>query len=396
MNATPSNTNLSYIAPGATLGVMGGGQLGRMFVHAAQQMGYFTVVLDNDEDSPAGSVSHYHIQSDYTSEAGLQELTQFCSAVTVEFENVPAQALQKLSEQIPVSPYAQAVAICQDRATEKAMFRQSNIACAPHKIINNAADLASVDSRLFPAILKTARMGYDGKGQATVNSATELSFAWQTLGKVSCILEKKMPLAYEISVVVARGHDGQCINFPVQRNLHRNGILAVTEVSWDTNWLPPNIQKQAIDAAKQLAQSMHYIGVMCVEFFVLENNTLIANEIAPRPHNSGHWTIDGCYCSQFEAQVRTLTGTPLADPGQHSSAVMLNLLGDLWFDKNDMPLAPPWQKVLALPGVHLHLYGKRQARKGRKMGHLTITATRLVNAKETALQAAELLDIAPW
>ena len=385
-----------FIEPDATLGVMGGGQLGRMFVHAAQSMGYRTAVLDETADSPAGSISHHHIRTAYTDPAGLQQLAKICAAVTTEFENVPAQALETLSQHISVAPGAQAVAICQNRATEKAYFRKSGVLCAPHAIINKAEDLADIDNRLFPGILKTTTQGYDGKGQAVVENAAELATAWQQMNQISCVLEKKMPLAYEISVMVARGHDGQCIHFPVQRNLHRQGILAVTEVSWDQNWLPLSLQKEAFDAAKKLAQTMEFVGVLCVEFFVLENNVLVANEMAPRPHNSGHWTIDGCYCSQFEAQVRTLAGLPLVEPKQHSSAVMLNLLGDLWLTKKGEQRCPAWDRILTIPGAHLHLYGKAEARPGRKMGHLTITATRLNAAQEAALEAARILGIEPW
>lgn len=384
------------IEPGAVLGILGGGQLGRMFVQAAQSLGYTTAVLDEQPDSPAGTISQYHIRSRFTDNEGLMQLAELCEAVTTEFENVPASSLDKLSHKLPVAPQASAVALCQNRIREKALLKQCGITCAPHVVLQNKDDLSLLDERLFPALLKTATMGYDGKGQFNVENTQEVAQVWDKIKYVPCIVEKRMNLLFEVSVIVARNSSGQTIHYPIQKNLHRNGILAVTEVAWDKQWLPDELQQQAYKAAKKIANALNYVGVMCVEFFVLDNNTLVANEIAPRPHNSGHWTIDGCYCSQFEAQVRTLAGLSLADPGQHASAVMLNLLGDLWFDAQGTKHTPPWDRVLALPGAHLHLYGKSEVRPGRKMGHLTVAATRLVSARETAQQAAELLGIAPW
>lgn len=391
-----NNSPKSFIEPGSTLGVLGGGQLGRMFAQAAHRMGYNTAILDEACDSPAGNISLHHICKPYTDPAALTQLATLASAITTEFENVPATVLQQLAETRPIAPSASAVALCQDRIKEKNLFKQCGVTCAPHVALQNKDDLALIDERLFPAIIKTATLGYDGKGQYHVDNLQQVIDIWNKIGQVRCILEKKMPLAFEVSVVVARHYNGQCIHYPIQKNLHRDGILAVTEVAWDRQWLPESVQQQAYESAKMLAAKMDYVGVMCVEFFVLENNTLVVNEIAPRPHNSGHWTIDGCYCSQFEAQVRTLTGLSLADPGQHASAVMLNLLGDIWFDAQGQERTPDWGKVLSLPGAHLHLYGKTEVKRSRKMGHLTLTSTRLVNAKETALKAAEILGIAPW
>jgi len=383
-----------FIAPGATLGVMGGGQLGRMFVHAAQQMGYATAVLDADEDSPAGRVAHHHIRSGYLDQAGLAELARVSAAITTEFENVPAAALAALALQRPVAPGADAVAICQDRAAEKAHFAACGVSCAPHALIDSAERLAAVGDELLPGILKTARLGYDGKGQQRVGTRAELAAAWAALQQAPCVLEKMLPLAYEVSVIVARGHDGQVVHFPLQQNLHRDGILAVTQVPAPD--LTPEVQPRAIDFAERIAATMGYVGVLCVEFFVLADGAVVANEMAPRPHNSGHYTIDACDLSQFELQVRTMTGAPLAAPRLHSSAVMLNLLGDLWFRAGDAAVAPPWREVLALPGTHLHLYGKTSARRGRKMGHLTVTADSAAQARETALRAAVLLGLAPF
>ena len=379
------------LLPGATLGVLGGGQLGRMFAHAAQAMGYFTVVLDPDPVSPAGLVSHHHIQTGYEDPDGLARLAALSDAVTTEFENVPAASLAALAGQCPVAPAARAVAVAQDRAQEKAHFVRCGVPCAPYAVIETAAQLAAISSDLLPGILKTARMGYDGKGQVRVATPAELAAAWDSVGQVPCVLEKMLPLALECSVIVARGADGSVVNLPVQRNLHRNGILTVTEV-YERN-LPPALAQQAVAAAKSIATGLHYVGVLCVEFFVLQDGSLVVNEIAPRPHNSGHYSQNACDVSQFELQVRALAGLPLVQPRQHSAAVMLNLLGDLWFAHGDVAHTPPWDQVLALPGTHLHLYGKRDAKRGRKMGHLNITAATPEAARATALKAAALLGI---
>ena len=373
-----------------TLGVMGGGQLGRMFVQAAQAMGYFTAVLDPDVISPAGLVSHYHIQTAYLDEQGLAQLIQRCAAITTEFENVPAPALLTLGAARRVAPGAEAVAIAQDRIKEKAHFVRCGVPCAPYAVIDGAAQIAAVRDDLLPGILKTARLGYDGKGQQRVNNHAELAAAWDALKGVPCVLEKMLPLKAECSVIVARGADGVCVNLPLQRNLHRDGILAVTE-AFDGN-LPLPLVAQAIAATRAIAEQLQYVGVLCVEFFVLQDDSLVVNEMAPRPHNSGHYSLDACDLSQFDLQVRTLAGLPLVQPRQHSPAIMLNLLGDLWIDG----ATPPWDQVLALPGAHLHLYGKLKASKGRKMGHLTLTGASVAQVRATALQAAGLLGIEPF
>ena len=379
----------------ATLGVMGGGQLGRMFVHAAQTMGYYTAVLDPDPASPAGRVSHHHIQTDYLDEQGLAQLMQRCAAITTEFENVPAPALFTLGAHRFVAPASDAVAIAQDRAAEKAHFVKCGVPVAPHAVIETEAQLAAVGDDLLPGILKTARLGYDGKGQVRVKSRAELAAAWTELKQVPCVLEKMLPLKDECSVIVARSGKGEMVNFPVQRNLHRGGILAVTEVN--PGVIEPALAQQAIQATKAIAEGLQYVGVLCVEFFVLEGGQeggrLVVNEIAPRPHNSGHYTLDACDQSQFDLQVRTLAGLPLTQPRQHSPAIMLNLLGDLWGANGE---SPAWDQVLALPGTHLHLYGKLSARKGRKMGHLNITGATPEVVRATALQACALLGIGPF
>ncbi len=316
----------------ATLGVLGGGQLGRMFVHAAQRLGYFTAVLEPDAQSPAGLVSHHHIQTAYDDPAGLAQLAQLCQAITTEFENVPAQALQTLALTRPVAPGAAVVGIAQDRIEEKAHFTAgadlSGVACAPYAVIETPAQLQAIQNDradLLPGILKTARLGYDGKGQVRVKTAAELAAAWAELGSVACVLEKMLPLTAECSVLVARGWDGQAVSYAPQRNVHVEGILAVTH-AYEGN-MPPALATRARNAAVSLAHHLGYVGVLCVEFFVVEGDNehgeLVVNEMAPRPHNSGHYTLDACDVSQFDLQVHTLAGLPLptaapAFPGHHA------------------------------------------------------------------------------
>jgi 5-(carboxyamino)imidazole ribonucleotide synthase len=368
-------------------------------------MGYRTAVLDPDPHSPAGLISHVHVCADYLDPAGLASLTSQCQAITTEFENVPAEALRQLGLTLPCAPSAEPVAVAQDRALEKAHFVNCGVPVAPHAVLHSLEEVQQVNANLLPGILKTTRMGYDGKGQVRVTTLAELCAAWQQLQTSAapnvCILEKRLPLAAECSVVLARGHDGQMVHLPLQVNLHRDGILAVTEVF--EHAMPAATEQQALQAAYEVARGLNYVGVLCVEFFVLQDGAdrdvlgpLVVNEIAPRPHNSGHHSIDSCDVSQFELQVRCMAGLPLVQPRLHSASVMLNLLGDLWLSSGTQAVEPPWAQVLALPGVHLHLYGKTEARRGRKMGHLTITAAHANEAREVALQAAAILGIAAW
>ena len=377
----------------ATLGVMGGGQLGRMFVQAAQRLGYRTAVLDPDAASPAGTVAHTQVVGAYVDADALAALAADCAAVTTEFENVPAPSLRTLAERVRVAPAAAAVDICQDRVAEKRHFQRSGVPCAPFAVVETAADLARPEVQaLLPGILKTARLGYDGKGQVRVATAADLPAAWAALQQARCVLEQRLPLHRELSVIVARGSDGQTVQLPLQQNLHRDGILAVTQVPAPD--VPSATAQAAGLQAQQLAASMDYVGVLCVEFFLLADGSLVANEMAPRPHNSGHYSLDACDQSQFDLQVRTLAGLPLVAPRLQAPAVMLNLLGDLWFATDAAEArTPDWAAVLALPGTHLHLYGKAEARRGRKMGHLTVTAADAATARAVALQAAERLGL---
>ena len=377
---------------GGHLGVLGGGQLGRMFVHAAQTLGFRVTVLDPDADSPAGRAADHPVVAGYEDEAGLAAMAGDCVAVTTEFENVPAAALEWLARQVTVAPGAAQVRVCQHRVAEKQFFQRAGVACAPFASIADLAELDSVGPELLPGILKTAQMGYDGKGQVRVDSLAQLADAWRSLGRVPCVLEKRLALHLELSVLVARNAAGQVVNLPVQQNLHRDGILAVTQVPGPD--ISAETAERAVSVACRLAEAMDYVGVLCVELFQLDDGSLVANEMAPRPHNSGHYSIDACDTSQFDLQVRTLAGLPLVQPRQHSAAVMLNLLGDLWFGSSSGPAQEPdWASVLSLPGAHLHLYGKAQARRGRKMGHLTFTASDPGEARRQARAAAALLGL---
>lgn len=382
------------IPPGGWLGLLGGGQLGRMFCHAAQSLGYKVAVLDPAADGPAAMVADRHIQAAYDDPAGLAALAELCPAVTTEFENVPADSLRALSSRCRVSPAADAVAIVQDRIAEKTFIASQGIPVAPHAAVRTEADLRAAPENLFPGILKVARLGYDGKGQARVKSRDEALAAFAEFGGVPCVLEALLPLDYEISVVLARGFDGSDAVFPVARNVHHNGILAVSTVSDDT--VDASQREAATRAARAIAQGLGYYGVLCVEFFVLRDGSLLVNEIAPRPHNSGHYSIDACVTSQFEQQARAMAGLPLGSTRLIAPAVMLNILGDIWFpDAGSQGREPDWAAALATSGsAKLHLYGKREARRGRKMGHVTIVGETLAQARDDAAKVAAALGMA--
>jgi 5-(carboxyamino)imidazole ribonucleotide synthase len=372
--------------------VLGGGQLGRMFCQAAQRLGYRVCVLDPAADSPAGALAERQIVAAYDDEAAWAELARLCVSVTTEFENVPARALEFLHAHCVVSPRAGAVAIAQDRIEEKAFARACGLAVAPYAEVRRREDLASVDPALFPGILKAARLGYDGKGQARVGSVAEAQAAFEAMGRVPCVLERRLNLAMEVSVVVARGFDGRAVAFPLAENVHRAGILALStvpaRVSQDAAW-------RATEATLTMARALDYVGVLCVEFFLLEDGSVLVNEMAPRPHNSGHWSVDGCATSQFEQQARVMAGLPLGSVHQHAPAVMVNLLGDLWFRGAGAgePVEPDWAAVLRHPLAKLHLYGKTEARRGRKMGHVTVLGETVEEAMRVAFEIERDLGI---
>jgi 5-(carboxyamino)imidazole ribonucleotide synthase len=355
------------IIPDAILGVLGGGQLGRMFCIAARTMGYRVWVLDPDPDSPAGALADRHLLADYLDQAALNELCAHCAAVTTEFENVPAETLEFLESAVPVRPSSRAVAVARDRILEKTFIREQGLATAPFFAINNEADLDYACTRLtLPALLKTAQLGYDGKGQVAVSGIDTARQGFADLGARPCVLEERVELAREISVILARGVDGDTAVYPPGENVHVNGIL-------DTTRVPANISDEVAAQARQmavkLAQAMQYCGVLAVEFFLTTGGELLINEMAPRPHNSGHYTLDAALTSQFEQQVRTLCGLPPGSTRLLSPVVMVNLLGDLWTRGT-----PPWDKLLRHRQAKLHLYGKQAARPGRKMGHYNCLA----------------------
>ncbi len=374
---------------GAWLGCLGGGQLGRMFVHAAQAMGYKVLVLDPDANGPAAQAADDIIVASYDDATAIAEFAKRVAAVTTEFENVPATTLDALAASVPTRPAAAAVRIAQDRRKEKSFFREHGFPVGEFAAIERSEDIANASAALFPGILKTATLGYDGKGQSRVASREEALAAWRSMKEAPCVLEALIPFQLEISVLVARASDGDVHVWPVQENQHVNGILDLTIVPAR---IDAALLAKAQSLAGQLVNALRYVGVLCVEMFVTKNGLLL-NEIAPRPHNSGHYTIEACVTSQFEQQVRVLAGAPLGDASLVRPAVMVNVLGDVWFDAL-MPMQPAWSELLALAGTHLHLYGKAEPRRARKMGHVTCTAATLDEALATAMAVKRILRIA--
>jgi 5-(carboxyamino)imidazole ribonucleotide synthase len=376
------------ILPPATLGMLGGGQLGRYFVAAAHELGYAVWVLDPDADSPAGRIADRHLCAAYTDPAALDALAAGCAAVSTEFENVPAATLAWLAARRPVHPSAAAVSICQNRIAEKNFLRTHHLPHAAFRVVETPEDLEAVDAGLFPGILKVARFGYDGKGQAVVDSPAAARAAFAAFRGEACVLEKRLDLDYEISVVLARDIQGRLACFPTVENRHRQGIL---DVSIAPAQQGAGLAAQAREIAGRIAEKLAYVGTLAVEFFV-SGGELYVNEMAPRPHNSGHFTLDACVSSQFEQQVRALCGLPLGAAAAHSAAVMVNLLGDLWF-ADGACREPDWARLYAVPNLKLHLYGKHAARPGRKMGHFTVLGAQLDEALDAALAARAALGI---
>lgn len=380
------------ILPPATLGMLGGGQLGRFFVSAAHEMGYKVWVLDPDPHSPAGLLADRHLIAAYDDYQALDEFAAGCAAVTTEFENVPADTLDYLAKFLPVHPAASAVAVCQNRIAEKSFLADNGLPHGPFAAIRNEDDIRSANAGLFPAVLKVARFGYDGKGQARVADRDEALAAFQQFKGEPCVLEKMLTLDFEVSVVLARDEAGQVQCFPASENRHRNGILDVTIAPAQASAC---LRDNAQEVAERIASKLAYVGTLGVEFFVCRGE-LFVNEMAPRPHNSGHHTIDACDVSQYEQQVRALCGLPLARPRQHSVAVMVNLLGELWYEDgkgHGTYREPDWSLLHAVPGLRLHLYAKHHARPGRKMGHFVVTGDDAAQVLERALQARAAIGI---
>lgn len=371
-----SGTAHEPILPPAMLGILGGGQLGRYFVMAARTMGYRTTVLEPDAHAPAGAVADVHLVAAYDDPDALARMADTCAVITTEFENAPASALLTIAERVLICPSPHAIGITQDRIAEKAFLTRIGANVAPYRVIETEADLAAASTLGFPAILKTARLGYDGKGQRGCASMADVADAWDELGQVPCVLEQRLNLLRELSVVLARTADDRVECFPVGQNHHVHGIL-------DTTYVPASLPAGAADAASELcthiARELDFVGVMAVEMFVVGNDVLV-NELAPRPHNTGHFTLDACVTSQFEQQVRAVCGLALGSAELRVPGVaMVNLLGDLWAAGE-----PHWEMALQNPAAHLHLYGKADARPGRKMGHLTVHGATALGATSLA------------
>ena len=370
-----------------TLGLLGGGQLGRMFSAAARTMGYDVIVLDPDPASPAAHFATRHLCAAFEDSAALETLAQSCAAITTEFENVSAEALEQLATHCPVRPSANAVAIAQDRVREKTFFRDHGFPVGPFVIARHPREFEQVLRDVkFPAIIKTARFGYDGKGQVRVQSILEAMQAVESQpALLPAVIETLVPLRLEISVLLARSANGQTTLWPVAENRHQHGILDLTIA-------PARIREElaarACKIATDIADHLEYVGILAVEFFVTGIDTLLVNEIAPRPHNSGHYTLDACVTSQFEQQVRTLCGLPLGSTELLRPAAMVNLLGDLWEQGT-----PPWEVIFQEPDAKLHLYGKQAPRPGRKMGHFTVLGNSAHEALEKALRLRSALGM---
>lgn len=366
------------ILPPAMLGILGGGQLGRMFVTAAKRMGYRVTVLDPDANAPAADFADVHLCAAFDDAEALATLARNCAAVTTEFENVNADAMRLLAKTTRVSPSGDCVAIAQDRIAEKSWINKAGLPTAPYLAIESVEDIQVDLAPYLPGILKTARLGYDGKGQVRVKTADEARAAYANLGGQACVLEKMLDLKLEVSAIVTRTSPAQVAVFPVSENIHKNGILDESIVPAR---IAPELAARAQQYARQLAEALDYVGVLAVEFFVLGDDSLVVNEIAPRPHNSGHYTIDACVTDQYQQQVRAMCGLLPGNTGLLSPVVMVNLLGDVWQEDGG---EPNWAVLMEAPNAHLHLYGKKQARVGRKMGHYCVLAASVDDALEQA------------
>ena len=374
------------------LGILGGGQLGRFFTISAQNMGYSVVVFDPDDKSPAGKMADKHICKPYDDLKALDELKASCNAVTTEFENIPAETLQYLEKNIIVRPESKAVSIVQNRIKEKDFLKKSGIPVGQYIVINNLESIKNTNEKdkIFPAILKTAQFGYDGKGQIHVNNISELENAFISFNNAPCVLERKLDLDLEFSIVLARSINGGYLEYPLIENHHESGIL---DFSLIPARAPSSLKEEATKLAMKIASDLNYIGVMAIEFFI-SSNRLYVNEIAPRPHNSGHFSIDACGYNQFDQQVLALTGNELKNEAtKFPISVMLNLLGDLWFRSGEQ-LEPKFE-MIAGPGISLHLYGKAEPRIGRKMGHITVLGLKN-KSQEDVMEKTETIRKILW
>lgn len=380
-------THQPPVLPGHRIGIVGGGQLGRMLSLVASEIGYDVAVLDPDPESPAGRVADEHLCAPYDDESALTWLKTHCQAVTTEFENVPADVLEQLSSQCIVSPSAAAVSIAQDRIQEKTFLQRHGLQTAPFSAISQPSQIAAAWHALGggEAILKTARMGYDGKGQSLCGTQDEVDQAFRAMGEVPCVLEERVAIETEVSIVLARSQDGQVACYSAAENVHTRGILDYTIVPARIN---PSMADKAQVLAVKLAHAMDYVGVLAVEFFITKTGDVLINEIAPRPHNSGHFTQDAADTCQFEQQLRALCQLPLGSTQLRSAAVMVNLMGDLWGVSGE----PDWLVILRDEQAKLHLYGKKVPKAGRKMGHFTYLAEDVEIALDKALALKQALS----
>jgi len=372
------------ILPGATIGVLGSGQLGRMLALAARRMGYRIHTFSPEAETPTGQVADLEVVADYADLEAVRAFARGVDVVTFEFENVLSATAQAAAEYVPVRPAGAVLHTTQHRLREKTFLARAGFPVTPFQPIRSLADLhQALQSLGTPAVLKTAGFGYDGKGQVKIAAPAEANSAWQAIGGQEALLEAFVDFEREVSVVAARGLDGAFAHYGVIENAHRNHIL---DVSLAPSALPPALAAEAVEVARGILDALNVVGVLCVEFFVTRAGTLLVNELAPRPHNSGHLTIDACVTSQFEQQLRAVCGLPLGSTEQLRPAAMANLLGDLW-----QAGEPDWAAASAFPTVKLHLYGKQQARAGRKMGHLTALAASAVEAAQMVRVAREAL-----
>lgn len=379
------------LSPGSTIGVLGGGQLGRMLTFVARRMGYRVVSWVGGPDSGPAGLADVIIEDPFDSDQARTRFLEESDVATVEFENIPRNLLEQVADQIPLRPNATAITVCQHREREKTFLSENGFPCAPFSLVNSAESLGEALTRLPDngGILKTAEFGYDGKGQLPVTREADPDATWSDFDAPRAVLEDRIDLAAELSVLVVRDVAGNIATYDPVENHHRDHILDISVVPAR---IPAPIQEQAREVAIGIAEALDYIGILAVEFFLSGEGALLVNEMAPRPHNSGHHTIDACTSSQFEQQLRAITGLPIGSTRLHSPTVMLNLLGDVWVDHDG---SPPWAEVLAIPGASLHLYGKHEARRGRKMGHLTLTAESLDEVLAAHERARGLLRIPP-
>ena len=372
------------IAPGAVLGVLGSGQLGRMFTIAARRMGYRVHTFSPDSDTPTGQVADVEVVASYDDADALRAFAAHIAVVTFEFENVPSTATEVLESLVPVRPSPMTLHVTQQRAREKRFLASHGLPTVPFEVATTEADLSGALGRIgTPAIVKTAAFGYDGKGQMTATRQSDALPIWQALGGRELVVEKRISLQAELSVIAARGLDGRVVQYPLFENRHANHILDLTTAP---ALVPQPVVTQATDIGRTILEALEYVGVLCIEFFLSTDGELMVNELAPRPHNSGHLTFDAAVTSQFEQQVRAVCGLPLGSPDLLRPAAMANLLGDLWSAG-----APNWGAACAYPDVKLHLYGKEVAKPGRKMGHMTATARTVHDAQDRVIAARDAL-----